>query len=280
MAKINDLSVGCGRKFHPAWTKIDMAASDPAVQAVNLIKGIPFETNRFDLVCHSQVLEHIPKDKAPAFLAECMRVLKPGGILRVVVPDLEDLASEYLRLLRTNLAQPSPESEADYDWIVLEMYDQVVRHHSDGAMAEYLRQPAIVNEDYVVGRVGRVARNLIGQSRQPTAAAARSLADRPTGATPAKLGGWLRQHWHRRFGSEAVRVGSFRLGGKVHLWIYDRIWLSRVLGQAGLVDVQQSNARTSAAPDWGCYELDVRDGAVPDPASLFMEARKPSGCVG
>ena len=59
------------------------------------------------------------------------------------------------------------------------MYDQVVRNHSGGEMAEYLRQPAIVNEDYVVGRVGRVARNLIGQSRQPTAAAARSLADHP-----------------------------------------------------------------------------------------------------
>lgn len=277
MEKINYLNVGCGTKFHRAWTNIDMAASDPAVQAVNLIKGIPFETDRFDLVYHSQVLEHIPKDKAPAFVAECMRVLKPSGILRVVVPDLEDIASEYLRLLRTNLAEPSPKSEGDYDWILLEMYDQVVRNHSGGAMAEYLRQPAIVNEDYVVGRVGRVARNLIGQSRQPTAPAARSLAQRLTGVTPAKLGGWLRQHWRRRFGSEAVRVGSFRLGGEVHLWMYDRFSLARVLGQVGLVDVRQVNAHTSAAPDWGYYELDVRDGAVLDPASLFMEARKPSG---
>ena len=119
MTKINYLNVGCGTKFHPAWTNIDMAASDPAVQAVNLIKGIPFKTNRLDLVYHSQVLEHISKDPAPAFLAECMRVLKPGGTLRVVVPDLEDIASECRRLLRRNLAEPSPESKADttgYCW--------------------------------------------------------------------------------------------------------------------------------------------------------------------
>ena len=147
-------------------------------------------------------------------------------------------------------------------------------------MAEYLRQPAIVNEDHVVGRVGSVARNLIGRSRQPTAPAARSLTERLTGVTSAKLGGWLRQHWRRRFGREAVTLGSFRLGGEMHLRMCDRFWLARVLGPVGLVDIRQVNAHTSAAPDWGCYELDVRDGAVPDPASLFMEARKPSGCVG
>ena len=132
-------------------------------------------------------------------------------------------------------------------------------------MAEYLRQPAIVNEDHVVGRVGSVARNLIGRSRQPTAPAARSLTERLTGVTSAKLGGWL---------------GSVRLGGEMHLRMCDRFWLARVLGPVGLVDIRQVNAHTSAAPDWGCCGLDVRDGAVLDPASLFMEARKPSGCVG
>ena len=277
MEKINYLNVGCGTKFHRAWTNIDMVATDPAVQAVNLIKGIPFAAGRFDLVYHSQVLEHIPKDKAPGFLTECMRVLKPGGILRVVVPDLEDLALEYLRLLRANFADRSPNLEADYDWILLEMYDQVVRNHSGGAMAEYLRQPAIVNEEYVLGRVGRVARNLVDQTRQQSAPPKRKLKQKLSGMTAAKLSAWLRRQWRHHVGSEASRLGSFRLGGEVHMWMYDRFSLARLLGQVGFVDARQVDPHTSAVPDWGQYELDVRAGAVIDPRSLFMEARKPQG---
>ena len=167
MEKVNYLNVGCGRKFHLAWTNIDMVAADPAVRAANLIEGIPFETGTFDVVYHSQVLEHIPKDNAPAFLAECLRVLRPGGILRVVVPDLEDMAREYLRLLDQSLSNPSARSAADYDWLMLEMYDQVVRNDTGGAMADYLRQPAMLNEDYVVTRIGKVATDLIDRTRQP-----------------------------------------------------------------------------------------------------------------
>ena len=275
MAKINYLNVGCGTKFHRAWTNIDMVAADPAVQAVNLMRGIPFQTGRFDVVYHSQVLEHIPKDKAPAFLAECMRVLKPGGILRVVVPDLEDIALEYLRLLRANSADSSMNLEADYDWILLEMYDQAVRHHSGGAMAEYMRQPVMVNENYVVGRVGRVARNLVDQTRQPHVPPKRSLKQKLSGLTSAKLRAWLRRRWLHHFGSEATRVGSFRLGGEVHMWMYDRFSLARLLAQVGFVDARLVDPHTSAVPDWGQFELDVRAGAVIDPTSLFMEARRP-----
>jgi len=274
MERLNYLNVGCGAKFHRAWTNIDMVTNDRAVQAVNLILGIPFEDGRFDVVYHSQVLEHVPKDKAPAFLADCLRVLKPGGILRVVVPDLEDITREYLRLLRQNIEQPSARSEADYDWMLLELYDQVVRNQSGGAMAEYLRQPAMLNREYVVGRIGRVARDLIDPLPQPTA---RSLMQRLSGVTPAKLADWLRRQWRKRRGSEALQVGTFRLGGEVHLWMYDRFSLARSLRQVGFVEVRQVDPHTSGVPDWARYELDVRAGTVVDPTSLFMEARRPLG---
>jgi len=270
----NYLNVGCGTKFHRAWTNIDMVSTNPAVRAVNLIQGIPFEADRFEVLYHSQVLEHIPKEKAPAFLAECLRVLRPGGILRVVVPDLEDIATEYLRLLQENRAAPSARAAADYDWMLLEMYDQVVRNHSGGAMAEYLRQPGIVNKDFVDARIGVVARDLLSSARD---AASPSTLRRLATLTPAKLAGWLQRQWRQRVGGEALRVGSFRLGGEAHLWMYDRYSLSRALHQVGFVDVQRLDPHTSAVPDWAGYQLDVRDGAVFDPTSLFMEARKPLG---
>lgn len=276
MENVNYLNVGCGNKFHRAWTNIDMVAADPGVRAANLIKGIPCGTGTFDVVYHSQVLEHIPKDSVPAFLAECLRVLKPGGILRVVVPDLEDMTREYLRLLDLNLSQPTPKSAADYDWLMLEMYDQVVRNHSGGAMGDYLRQPVMVNESYVVARIGKVATDSIHRTRRPHASESVISSGRLRRVTLAKVGGWMRRKLLVRWGSEALNVGTFRLGGEVHLWMYDRYSLARALGQAGFVDMRQVDPHTSAVPDWPRYELDVRGGAVVDPTSLFMEARRPA----
>ena len=161
-----------------------------------------------------------------------------------------------------------------YDWLLLEMYDQVVRNHSGGAMAECLRQPAMVNQDFVVGRIGRVARDLMAPAPP---AASPGVLQRLGAITPAKLAGWVQRQWRQRFGGEALRVGSFRLGGEPHLWMYDRYSLGRALQQVGFVDVQRVDPQTSAIADWARYELDVRDGAVLDPTSLFMEARKPLG---
>jgi predicted SAM-dependent methyltransferase len=39
----------------------------------------------------SHVLEHIPGDALPDLFAEFYRILEPGGILRVVVPDLREI---------------------------------------------------------------------------------------------------------------------------------------------------------------------------------------------
>ena len=88
------LNLGCGGRFHPEWTNIDFYSSGGAVIAHDLNLGIPFPDSSFDVVYHSHVLEHFPKAKARRFIAECVRVLKPGGILRVVVPDLEDLGHD------------------------------------------------------------------------------------------------------------------------------------------------------------------------------------------
>lgn len=69
---------------------------DSSVICWDLRRGIPFKDECFDVVYHSHLLEHIDRDAAVAFLTECRRVLKKGGIIRIVVPDLECLARRYL----------------------------------------------------------------------------------------------------------------------------------------------------------------------------------------
>jgi len=274
MKKINYLNVGCGNKYHKDWINIDMVSDSPDVKATNLIKGIPYPDNTFDVVYHSQVLEHIPKEKALDFIKECYRVLKPGGIIRVVVPDLENIVDEYRKFLNENIDNHNDISEANYDWILLEMYDQTVRNYSGGQMAEFLKQPQLNNEKYVIDRIGYVGKNTRNRYLNGS-----NLSNNLKMA----FSSWLQFNKALRFGfrkikhlisSNSMNIGSFRLGGEIHMWMYDRYSLNRLLKNAGFDNISRKDPIMSEIPDWNLYELDVKENIVYDPTSLFMEARK------
>jgi SAM-dependent methyltransferase len=76
---------------------------------------LPHDTASVDAIYSSHMLEHMFRDDAEAFLEECHRILRPGGVLRLAVPDLEQEAREYLehgdadqflRVLEFDLAKP------------------------------------------------------------------------------------------------------------------------------------------------------------------------------
>lgn len=59
-------------------------------------KKFPFKSNVADVIYSSHMLEHLSRHSASHFIKECYRVLKKGGILRIVVPDLKKLIDTYL----------------------------------------------------------------------------------------------------------------------------------------------------------------------------------------
>ncbi len=123
---------------------------DPGVVCWDLRHGVPFPDQTFDVAYHSHVLEHLDREDAPGFLAECFRVLKPGGILRVVVPDFEKLARDYLEIVGR---LPDRATMAEHTFAVAEMIDQMVlrtpRHRS-------LERPLVrFVESFVVGNTDR-----------------------------------------------------------------------------------------------------------------------------
>jgi len=63
----------------------------------NVAKRIPHASRTVDAIYSSHMIEHLARDGAWAFLLECHRVLRPGGRLRLVVPDLHALAHQYLQ---------------------------------------------------------------------------------------------------------------------------------------------------------------------------------------
>src|SRR5437762_12486254 len=92
------LNLGCGARFHPQWTNLDLTPSGQNVRAYDCRQPLPFEDESFDVVYHSHLIEHLRREDVIRFLRECCRVLRPGGILRVAIPDLEGIRSEERRV--------------------------------------------------------------------------------------------------------------------------------------------------------------------------------------
>lgn len=93
------LNFACGSRIHPDWINIDFSPIDKRVKKVNLLGTLPFTDKSFDVAYSSHFLEHLTPQKALQILKEIKRILKPNGIVRIVVPDLENLASTYLSTL-------------------------------------------------------------------------------------------------------------------------------------------------------------------------------------
>jgi len=61
----------------------------------DLSKSVPFYDDTVDFIFTSHFLEHLFKKDAERFLSEAFRVLKPGGVIRLSVPDLNYAVGLY-----------------------------------------------------------------------------------------------------------------------------------------------------------------------------------------
>lgn len=62
----------------------------------DIVRGLPLSPDSVDLAYSSHVLEHLSLRDFRQALAEVLRILKPGGVFRGVLPDLEVEARTYL----------------------------------------------------------------------------------------------------------------------------------------------------------------------------------------
>ncbi len=91
------LNIGCGARPTPGWVNFDMFAS-AQVDLWDCRQGLPFADATIQAIYSEHVFEHLElEDEARPFLAECLRCLKPGGVLRLVVPDAGAYLIAYAR---------------------------------------------------------------------------------------------------------------------------------------------------------------------------------------
>jgi len=63
---------------------------------MNLNKEWPYKSGTVDIVYASHLFEHLTLSSAELFLKESYRCLKPGGVMRIVVPDLYKICKKYI----------------------------------------------------------------------------------------------------------------------------------------------------------------------------------------
>jgi predicted SAM-dependent methyltransferase len=279
------VNLGCGQKYHKDWINIDFVSNSEDFIQHNLLDGIPINDNEVDLVYHSHVLEHFSKVQGVYFIKECYRVLKVNGIIRIAVPDLETIVKEYLNNLQLAM-EGDVEAKHNYEWIKLELFDQMVRNESGGDMKNYLYQPIVKNESYVFKRIGsegeiiresflnkKVLVQDVKKKIKPKVSILK-LFLRKGKRVITKIKVWGTKSSLTEQETKALKIGQFRLGGEIHQWMYDRYSLSELLSQVGFSDIKVCSAFESEIQNWEAYQLDVIDSEVRKPDSLFMEAKK------
>ena len=164
---------------------------------------------------------------------------------------------------------------ADYEWSMLELYDQVVRTSPGGEMGKFWSQHTIINQQTIINRAG----NEIVQYRNALKAsisAYKTLESTPqvtiTGRIKYKLLQWLLKNSDY---NEHLRLAKYRVGGEIHQWMYDSFSLGRLLVKCGFKNVVKRDTFTSAIPkcENPCW-LDVEVVNTRKPDSLFVEAIK------
>jgi len=142
---MHGINVGCGRSVTEGWTNLDNSLSLRLARAriplaigkklrlvsaehieyiefcrlaeiefADASKRIPAPDASVDAIYSSHMVEHLSQNDFGRFLGECKRALKQGGILRLVIPDIDYHINAYNedrdadRLLREMLVTAPP----------------------------------------------------------------------------------------------------------------------------------------------------------------------------
>lgn len=81
------VNFGAGSCGIEGWRNTDFAYPEGDPNKIDITKPLPFEAASVDIIFAEMVCEHVTPQQAWTFLDECHRILKPGGLVRIVIPD-------------------------------------------------------------------------------------------------------------------------------------------------------------------------------------------------
>lgn len=147
-AKYTKLNLGCGKdasnKLPLPFLNIDVAG-DVADMQMDIRKLPQSWTNKFEEVRASHVLEHFFINEMLKIIAEWVRVLKPDGLLRIIVPDLAVVLQELV-----NKRDSKGRSSVSIDVTTRALAQIYGIGYDTAETSSYLRHRFIFDEDALV----------------------------------------------------------------------------------------------------------------------------------
>jgi len=89
------LNLGCGGDKHPGYVNIDALAQFAPDLQLDLLDNWPFAPGSVSEILAFDILEHFLEPDLEKVLAKISFVLKTGGLLRIRVPNLDDIISRF-----------------------------------------------------------------------------------------------------------------------------------------------------------------------------------------
>lgn len=253
------LNLGCGSKYSndKSWVNIDFNPRKKGVKKVNILKGLPFDSNSVDAVFSSNMLEHFTRDQGEKHIRECARVLKKGGIIRIVVPDLENVCREYLRIL--DHVKNDDSYREKYEYVHIELIDQMVRSFAGGDMVKYWEKPT-ADLEYVKQRTG-FPEDWAIYKNNPHYQRINRLYQ-------------LKQKMVVRMGKlvKYFDAGKYAYSGELHKWMYDSYTLTNLLENNGFDAIEIMKCNESRIDSWTDFGIEINnDGTEYKPSCLYVE---------
>lgn len=89
------LQLGAGVNLLEGWFNTDLDPQLPAIWFLDVTRPFPVPDATFRFIFSEHQIEHLSYPEGCFMLKECLRVLQPGGVLRLATPDLAALIGLY-----------------------------------------------------------------------------------------------------------------------------------------------------------------------------------------
>lgn len=89
------LHLGCGPKFLDGFVNVDANPLHKLDLWLDVRRGLPFRNSSVESIYSTHMIEHLFPDELERLFLECFRVLKPGGGIRLIVPNLHSAIIAY-----------------------------------------------------------------------------------------------------------------------------------------------------------------------------------------
>lgn len=152
--------------------------------------------------------------------------------------------------------KPKQDEEMYYDWLLIELFDQMVRIKGGGEMLACFNEVRQTQNTKLADIIKkRVGDDILAQPQQPqTTKLAKITKDKIFNKFLSLYLKTLRALVPRSLRDEVFIVTSI---GERHKWMYDAFSLYRLLDSAGFRDIKVLDFKTSSIPNFETYLLDI-----------------------